>query len=71
MGKHLVFKVSNAFPFLISITVLLCSGMVLIEDNPDYNDSDILFQKIVFGISIVATIITFIIMWRSRYYQED
>lgn len=71
MGKHLVVKTSSAFPFLISITVLLCSGMVLIENNPDYNDSDILFQKIVFGISIVATIITFIIMWRSRYYQED
>lgn len=44
--------------------------MTLVEDNPDYTESDILFQKIICGLSIVATIITFIIMWKSKYYQE-
>ena len=71
MGKHLIFKTANAFPFVISITVLLCSGMALVDNNPDYTDSDVLIQKIVFGISIIATMVTFIIMWKSRYYQED
>ena len=69
--KHLVFNTAKSFPFLISFIVLLCAAMALIEDNPDYTESDILIQKIVCGISVVTTIITFVIMWKSRYYQED
>jgi hypothetical protein len=69
--KHLVFNTTRSFPFLISITVLLCAVMVLIEENSDYTDSDRLLQKIICGISVVTTIITFIIMWKSRSYQED
>ena len=69
--KHLVFNTSKSFPFLISFTALLCAVMTLIEDNPDYTESDILIQKIICGISVVTTVITFVIMWKNRYYQED
>jgi heme/copper-type cytochrome/quinol oxidase subunit 2 len=68
--KHLVFNIPKSMPFLITLVVFICSAMYMFtEEHKTGIDDAILTWS--FYISIPALIVTFIIMWKSRYYDDD
>ena len=68
--KHLTFNIVKGFIFLIFFCITLFSGLYVFteEHKPGIDDTILTYS---FYISIPLTIISFIIMWKSRYYYED
>lgn len=68
--RRLLFKTTSGIPFLISSTITLFSGLYVLteEHTPGIDDTIITWS---FYISIITTLISFIIMWKNRYYEED
>ena len=68
--KRMVFNIPKSMPFLFALVVFICSAMYVFteEHKPGIDDTILTWS---FYISIPALIVTFIIMWKSRYYYDD
>lgn len=70
--KRLYFKTSYGFYFVISLVVLICTVMyVFTEDHFKFSVIENEIYYCLFYVSIISTPITFLIMWRNRYYDDE
>lgn len=68
--KHLVFDTVKSMPFLIALTLFIISAMYMFTEEHEEGVDDTILHW-VFYISVPAMIITFIIMWKNRRWDED